>query len=220
MRSKGLLIRFDQALAAHYKAEILVGVDEVGRGPLAGPVVAACVAFKPQSEIALEDVRDSKLLSPKKRKFLYNLIRAQALAVATGWASPDEIDEKNILNATFLAMRRALSELKISWTKAVVAVDGNLQIPEFSHRQVALAKGDQHSLAIASASIIAKVARDRWMERLDRRYPGYGFASHRGYGTAKHWEALTRLGPSPIHRKSFEPVSQLRLPNFKPSVKQ
>jgi len=182
---------------------VLVGVDEVGRGPLAGPVVAAAVILPPVPLPALRGVRDSKKLSPARREALSKHIRAAALGVGVGWALPGEIDEVNILQATFLAMRRALSRLRVDAPGTFVLVDGDKEIPGLRPRQRALVRGDDRSLAVASASIVAKVLRDRWLRRLDRLYPAYGFARNKGYGTPDHLRALAESGPSPLHRRSF-----------------
>jgi len=209
---KNRLFLFDEALRAHHKASLLIGVDEAGRGPLAGPVVAAAVLLGPGNPASLKAVRDSKALAPRRREDLFTAIRACALGVGVGWALPREIDSRNILQATFLAMRRAVSRLDLRGRPApLVVVDGNHAVPGLSHSQKALVKGDAFSLAVACASVVAKVVRDRWMERLDRLHPGYGFSVHKGYGTADHLSALDRLGPSSVHRLSFEPVAQARL---------
>lgn len=205
--------RFDEALRSHHQARVLIGLDEVGRGPLAGPVVAAAVAFDAQEHPELLAVRDSKLLTCEKREFLYSKIRSKALGVAVGWADHEEIDSHNIFRASLLAMKRAVDRLRLGSVDGVLAVvDGTHTVPGLEYPQKALVKGDAHSMAIAAASIIAKVVRDRWMERLDKLFPGYGFAVHRGYATSAHIEALARLGPSPIHRRSFESVRQSKLP--------
>ncbi|MBI4385822.1 MAG: ribonuclease HII [Elusimicrobia bacterium] len=201
---------FDEALRSHYHVSQLIGVDEVGRGPLAGPVVAAAVLLGPAGLEALACVRDSKALSPSRRLALYGTIRRVARSVGVGYATAEEIDRRNVLQATFLAMRRAVARLGAVIPDSLVIVDGNHPIPELPYEQKALARADAFSLAVASASIVAKVLRDRWMGRLDVRHPGYGFSRHKGYGTADHLRALARLGPSPVHRMSFEPVAQAR----------
>ena len=178
------------------------GVDEAGRGPLAGPVVAAAVIFhKPR---APKGINDSKLLAPDIRENLFDAISATA-AVGIGIASVEEIDEINILQATFLAMRRAVAALP-SLPRHVL-IDGNLT-PDLGCPATAIVKGDGLSLSIAAASIIAKVTRDRIMRDLDLPHPGYGFAQHKGYGTPAHLDAIARLGPSPVHRRSFAPFRQ------------
>lgn len=182
------------------------GVDEAGRGPLAGPVVAAAVILDPQHPI--DGLADSKALAPARREALAIEIRAMSLAWGLGWADAAEIDTLNILQATFLAMRRALAALGTA--PAHVVVDGN-QVPpltglEFDCTIEAIVAGDASVPSISAASILAKCARDAHMIELDARYPGYGFAGHKGYPTAAHVAALRSLGPSPVHRRSFAPV--------------
>ncbi len=184
----------------------LIGVDEAGRGPWAGPVVVAAVCLRSHEAAELSGVRDSKLLSPARREELFEMIRLSASAIAVAWAHPREIERSNILRATLAAMRRAVLRLP---RPGLVLVDGPHPIPDFPWAQRALIKGDRLSLSVASASIIAKVVRDRWMARLDRRFPGYGFLRHKGYGTAAHSEALRRLGPCPIHRRTYAPIREL-----------
>lgn len=185
---------------------LTAGVDEAGRGPLAGPVVAAAVILDPQRPI--EGLADSKALAPARRETLAVEIRASSLAWGLGWADAAEIDSLNILQATFLAMRRALAAL--ATVPAHVVVDGN-QVPpltglEFDCTIEAVVAGDASVPSISAASILAKCARDAHMIELDARYPGYGFAGHKGYPTAAHVAALRSLGPSPVHRRSFAPV--------------
>jgi ribonuclease HII len=187
------------------------GVDEAGRGPLAGPVVAAAVILDPAAPVA--GLRDSKQLSAAQRERLAPLIRRHALAWAIGEATPAEIDSVNILQATFLAMRRALLALPI--VPAHIVIDGNrcpVLADAFPDARIeAVVRGDSLVPAISAASILAKTHRDAIMADLDRIHPGYGFARHQGYPTAAHREALMRLGPSPVHRRSFAPVlSSLR----------
>ncbi len=182
------------------------GVDEAGRGPLAGPVVAAAVILDPSRRIA--GLADSKALTPARREALAPLIRARCLCWGLGWADAAEIDALNILQATMLAMRRALLALRLP--PSHVIVDGN-QCPDlrglgFECSGEAVVKGDASVASISAASIIAKVARDEYMRGLDGEYPGYGFAVHKGYPTAAHIAALRRLGPSAVHRRSFGPV--------------
>jgi ribonuclease HII len=183
-----------------YRREYFAGVDEVGRGPLAGAVYAAAVVLDPF--IRLDGLRDSKQLSEKRRNELDLVIREKALAYCVASANVSEIDEINILQASMLAMERAVSGLGI--TVDFVIVDGN-RIPDLPCDAEWLIKGDSKSDAIKAASIIAKVARDNEMKRLDQIYPEYGLAQHKGYPTRAHLEALKRHGPSPIHRLSFEP---------------
>ncbi len=178
---------------------LICGVDEAGRGPLAGPVCAAAVILPPNLE--LEGLNDSKKLSEKRREALYPLICEQALAYGIAFASEQEIDELNILQATFLAMRRAVGQLGLKPDLALV--DGNRE-PDFGDIPVrTIIKGDSRSANIAAASILAKVTRDRFMLEQDAVYPQYGFAVHKGYGTQKHYAALREFGPCPIHRRSF-----------------
>lgn len=178
--------------------EIIAGIDEAGRGPLAGPVVAAAVILDPNQPIA--GLMDSKLLSEKKREALFDEIIAKALAYGIGEASPEEIDAVNILQATFLAMRRAKQQLSIIPTLALV--DGN-QDPQLECPTQTIVRGDSLIPAISAASILAKVTRDRHMQQLDCQYLGYGFAQHKGYPTQSHKAAIARLGLTPVHRKSF-----------------
>jgi ribonuclease HII len=182
------------------------GLDEAGRGPLAGPVVAAAVILNPQRRIY--GLADSKVLSVEERERLAPLIRERALAWAVAWADRDEIDSLNILGATFLAMRRALLRLPVCPTH--VQVDGN-QLPRIDDLRLgctieAIVEGDACVSAISAASILAKTYRDAMMEQLDLCYPGFHLAVHKGYGTPAHLDALTRQEPSPLHRKSFNPV--------------
>ena len=178
---------------------LICGVDEAGRGPLAGPVCAAAVILPPNLE--LEGLNDSKKLSEKRREALYPLICEQALAYGIAFASEQEIDELNILQATFLAMRRAVGQL--GRKPGLALVDGNRE-PDFGDIPVrTIVKGDSRSANIAAASILAKVTRDRFMLEQDAVYPQYGFAVHKGYGTQKHYAALREFGPCPIHRRSF-----------------
>ena len=193
------------------RAGPVAGVDEAGRGPLAGPVVAAAVILDPARP--LEGLADSKTLTAARREALDRDIRACSVAVGLGWADPAEIDQLNILHATMLAMRRAVEMLAVP--PAHVVVDGN-RVPDlaglgFDCSCEAIVKADASVAAVSAASIVAKVARDAWMVRLDLDHPGYGFAVHKGYPTAAHLEALDRLGPSPVHRQSYAPV-QLRRP--------
>lgn len=195
---------FDAVLRRSLGVSELIGVDEAGRGPLAGPVVAAAVLLGPEPLPQLRRVRDSKLLLEAEREALFEPIRAAAKAYAVVAVQPKSIDELNILAATLVAMRRAVKRLK---SDAVVIVDGNCPIRGLPRqRQMTLVDGDQRSLAVACASILAKVTRDRLMVKLDKRYPGYGLAQHKGYATRAHRAALRQLGPSPIHRRSFRPV--------------
>jgi ribonuclease HII len=183
---------------------LVCGVDEAGRGPLAGPVVAAAVVLAPDRPIA--GLRDSKQLSPAQREGLAAQIRGSALAFGIGRAEVEEIDRLNILRATLLAMRRAVASLPVCPLRALV--DGN-RCPELPCPCEAIVRGDASVPAISAASILAKVARDAEMLALDAAWPGYGFAVHKGYPTRLHLEALARLGPSAVHRRSFGPVRRL-----------
>ena len=177
---------------------LIAGVDEVGRGPLFGPVAAAAVILDPGSEILY--LNDSKKLSEARREALYDEIMEKAIAVGVGMVSAARIDEINILQATYEAMREAIS--KLSPRPDFLLADA-VTIPGLSVPQLGIIKGDAKSLSIAAASVIAKVTRDRLMYEYDALYPGYGLAKNKGYGTAEHIEALRRLGPTPLHRRSF-----------------
>lgn len=180
---------------------LLAGVDEAGRGPLAGPVVAAAVILDDLHPI--HGLADSKTLSPRRREALFDDIRARALCCSIASASAREIDQLNILQATLLAMRRAVEGLRLPPHRVVV--DGN-RVPELRMPVAAVVKGDARLAAVSAASILAKVHRDRLCQDLEGRFPGYGFASHKGYPTAEHLAALRRLGPCAEHRLSFAPV--------------
>ncbi len=184
----------------------IAGVDEAGRGPLAGPVYAAAVILDPQHPI--EGLRDSKQLSPARRSELAVQIRRHALAWQVAWADVEEIDCLNILGATLLAMRRAVAGLTLR--PSLVQVDGNRlpQIADCCDRVEAVVRGDSLIAAISAASILAKEGRDALMPELERAYPGYQLATHKGYPTPDHLAALARLGPSPQHRRSFAPVRE------------
>ncbi|MBN9338848.1 MAG: ribonuclease HII [Comamonadaceae bacterium SCN 68-20] len=183
---------------------LIAGVDEAGRGPLAGPVVAAAVILDDQRPIA--GLADSKKLSPARREALFDEIRAHALCCSIAEASVEEIDRLNILQATLLAMRRAVQGLRLK--PVMVLVDGN-RLPVLDVPAEAIVKGDARVQAISAASILAKVHRDRWCAQLHERYPQYGFAGHKGYGTAAHMAALRAHGACPEHRRTFAPVAQL-----------
>lgn len=206
---------FDKLEAFNSEAHTLVGIDEAGRGPLAGPVVA-CACFIPPSVCAeFEDVNDSKKLTPKKRDEICRRIEELGVLFGVGYASAREIDELNILQATFLAMRRAAQKF-YNMPGALALIDGPHPVKDLPMRQKAVIDGDAKSLHIAAASIVAKVHRDRYLNVLDKLYPGYGFAGHKGYGTQKHLEALLRLGPCPEHRRTFGPVRNLCKPTLFP----
>jgi ribonuclease HII len=183
---------------------LMAGVDEAGRGPLAGPVVAAAVILDDLNPI--KGLADSKKLSALRREKLFNEIRAKALCCSIAQASVEEIDELNILQATLLAMRRAVEGLRLK--PQLVLVDGN-RLPVLEMRAEAIVKGDSLIPAISAASILAKVTRDRWCVELDQQYPLYGFAGHKGYGTAEHLAALRAHGACSQHRKSFRPVNEV-----------
>ncbi len=184
--------------------ELVAGVDEVGRGPLCGPVVTAAVILDPSRPIL--GLNDSKKLSEARRERLFDEIREKALAWCIGRAEVEEIDRLNILQATFLAMQRAVAGLAVRPSLALI--DGN-RCPVLEVPAAPVVQGDGRVPAIAAASILAKVSRDREMAALDALYPGYGMAGHKGYPTPAHLEALRRLGPTPIHRRSFAPVRAL-----------
>ncbi|MDD7114656.1 MAG: ribonuclease HII [Anaerobutyricum sp.] len=174
------------------------GIDEVGRGPLAGPVVAGAVILPQDCKILY--INDSKKLSPKKREELFDIIKEEAVAIGIGLVPQERIDEINILQATYEAMRMAIANLKV---KPGILLNDAVTIPDVAIPQVPIIKGDAKSISIGAASIMAKVYRDRMMTEYDKMYPGYGFASNKGYGSKEHMEALRKLGPTPIHRKSF-----------------
>lgn len=204
------------------KPVLVVGVDEVGRGPLAGPVVAAAVCYKDPTFAIPENlvkefsfIRDSKKLSEKQREQLFDVIQ-EHFTVGVGIVNAETIDRVNILQATFLAMKAAIASLRKQLTAnsqqrlrdedLFLLIDGNQEIPHCSYVQEAIIGGDGTVKSIAAASIIAKVTRDRMMDEYENQYPGYGFIRHKGYGTKVHIDVLRRLGPSPIHRMSFRPV--------------
>ncbi len=188
-----------KAFEKKYEAfSYICGIDEVGRGPLAGPVTAGAVILPKDCDILY--LNDSKQLTEKKREELFEVIMEKAVATGIGFASPKRIDEINILQATYEAMREAISELAVV---PDLLLNDAVTIPEVSIRQIPIIKGDAKSVSIAAASIIAKVTRDRLMAEYDEIYPGYGFAANKGYGVQEHIEALKKLGPTPIHRRSF-----------------
>ena len=200
--SKSLMDKELQALLE--SPLVLAGVDEAGRGPWVGPVVAAAVILDPSRPIV--GLADSKKLTEKKRDQLEIEIKACALSYCVQEASIQEIDALNILQATLLAMRRAV--LGLSMEPQVVLIDGN-RLPQLPMRTHALVGGDGYVSAIQAASILAKVQRDRWCHALDKEFPGYGFSAHKGYGTARHQKALLELGVTPWHRKTFAPVAKM-----------
>ena len=178
--------------------DFICGVDEVGRGPLAGPVVAGAVILPKDCRILY--INDSKQLTEKKREELYDIIMERAVSCCVGYASPERIDEINILQATYEAMREALNKLV---PQPDILLNDAVTIPGVEIRQIPIVKGDAKSITIGAASIIAKVTRDRLMAEYDKVFPEYGFAANKGYGSAAHIEALKKYGPTPIHRKSF-----------------
>ena len=203
MRSKKFL-RAEQAALVWDAPGLIAGVDEAGRGPLAGPVVAAAVILDDLNPIV--GLADSKKLTALKRERLYDEIRAKALCCSIAEATVEEIDALNILQATMLAMRRAVEGLRLKPNK--VLVDGN-PLPVLDVLAEAIVKGDSKVPAISAASILAKVHRDRWCQELHAQYPQYGFDGHKGYGTAAHLQALQEHGATPWHRKSFSPVAEV-----------
>ena len=178
---------------------VICGVDEAGRGPLAGPVYAAAVILSPDTVI--EGLNDSKKLTEKKREALFPVIQEKAIAYGIGFATECEIDEINILNATFLAMRRAVEQLSV--TPDLLLIDGNQKPKIGVCPEVTVIKGDAKSMSIAAASVLAKVSRERFMLELAEIYPQYAFEKHKGYGTKLHYEKLAECGISPVHRKTF-----------------
>ena len=202
MRSKKFL-RAEQTSLVWDVPGLIAGVDEAGRGPLAGPVVAAAVILDDLNPI--QSLADSKKLTARKRERLFDEIRAKALCCSIAEATVEEIDQLNILQATMLAMRRAVEGLRLKPAK--VLVDGN-RLPVLDVLAEAIVKGDSKVPAISAASILAKVHRDRWCEQIHTQYPQYGFDAHKGYGTAAHLAALKEHGPTPWHRQSFAPVAE------------
>jgi len=196
-KNENIMLKFDKKYG-----DSIIGIDEAGRGPLAGPVVACAVKIVNYVK-EFDMINDSKKLTEKKREFLFDLILANC-EVGVGLANEKEIDEINILNATFLAMRRAIEDLEAGGTEFDLAlIDGNHKIRKYDLPQEFVIKGDGKSLAIAAASIVAKVSRDRIMIKYDELYPEYGFAKHKGYGTKQHREALLKNGKVGCHRESF-----------------
>jgi ribonuclease HII len=194
---------------------LIAGLDEVGRGAWAGPVVAAAVVLPPDSpglRRALAGVNDSKQLSPRQREQLLGAIRATALGIGLGGASAAEVDRAGLLPATRAAMQRAVAMLPAEAQPEALLIDAVDLSAEVPLPQQAIVYGDSRSVSIAAASIVAKVSRDRWMVGLDLAFPGYGFARHKGYGTAEHQAALARLGVCPYHRRSYAPIVRLCAP--------
>lgn len=197
---------FEEKKVFNQGYETIGALDEAGRGPLAGPVVAACVIIRANFCLnnELKEVNDSKKLTAKKRELLFELIKKHFIEVGVGICDHKTIDRINILQATFLAMKKAISSLKNK--PQFLMIDGSIKMPNCSTPQQAFIKGDERIFAIAAASIIAKVTRDRIMLGLDKLYPNYGFIKHKGYGTKYHLEKLKQYGPCPIHRLSFNRV--------------
>jgi ribonuclease HII len=185
----------------------VAGIDEAGRGPLAGPVASAAVILPPDPDIIgkLNGVNDSKLLTAAQRETWAEIIKKEAISWAVGFASPEEIDRFNILQATYLAAWRAVELLSVPPDHLLLDY---LELPGWPNTQVSLVKGDSRSLSIAAASILAKTTRDALLYEYDQQYPGYGFAKNKGYGTPEHLRALKELGPCPIHRFSFAPIKR------------
>ena len=195
------LLRIESLMVFEHEYEgygLIAGIDEVGRGPLAGPVMAGAVILPKDHPILY--LNDSKKLTEKKREELYEVIMKEAVAVGIGMASEARIDEINILNATYEAMREAIGKLA---PQPDILLNDAVKLPGVSIRQVPIIKGDAKSVSIAAASIVAKVTRDRLMAEYEKIYPGYGFAKNKGYGTAEHIAAIKEMGPCPIHRRSF-----------------
>lgn len=191
----------DYTIEKEIKAEgynFICGVDEAGRGPLAGPVCAAAVILKEDTEI--DGLNDSKKLTERKREQLFDVIKEKAVAYSVAFASVEEIEELNILGATFLAMKRAVEGLNVPADFAII--DGN-RLPSLEIAAKPVVKGDMHSMSVAAASVLAKVTRDRLLLEYDKEYPEYKFSAHKGYGTKAHYEAIKEYGITPIHRKSF-----------------
>lgn len=204
---------FDTSIIKKFGPSVLIGVDEVGRGPLAGPVVA-CAAFVPlEAYQSLSAINDSKKLTPVKRSLFFSHMTKCGVRFGFDYCDRERIDEINILAATFEAMNKAVRRLtdylNIDNEKTLVLVDGPYKIRNFSSKQLPVIGGDGKSLSIACASIFAKVVRDNWMDILSLTYPEYGFSKHKGYGTKFHVAALKKHGPSPVHRRSFAPVKSL-----------
>lgn len=202
---------FDRRQAIDSDANFIIGIDEAGRGPLAGPVVASACFIPPSLVQNFSDINDSKKLSEAKREDIFKRLHQNGVLFGIGFASAKEIDDLNILQASFLAMRRAAKKME-NLPHSLVLVDGPYAVPQLHLPQRPIVDGDAQSLAIGAASILAKVTRDHYMQQLDKLYPGYDFASHKGYGTAKHLEALKKLGPCPEHRRTFGPVRRLLPP--------
>lgn len=209
LKNKGKLFLFDEAVKKSYLKKYIIGVDEAGRGPLAGPVVAgACVISKYEEWMC--EIDDSKKLTPSRRDVLFGkMISSPSIRLGFGYCDNNEIDRLNILNASLLAMKRAvlklLNYIQFDPSMALIMVDGNKKIKDFDMDQISVIKGDSKSLSIATASIFAKVLRDRWMSVIDLEIPQYDFKKHKGYPTKYHMEMIKRYGISHYHRKTFTP---------------
>ena len=197
LQHQNLLHQFDRDIRLRGYS-VIAGIDEVGRGPLAGPVMAAAVILP--AEWSMNGINDSKKLSEKQRNYFYEEIKDSSISIGTGCVSEEIIDRINILQSTYLAMKEAI--LHLDFKPDCLVIDA-VRIPDCEIIQVPIIKGDSKSLSIAAASIVAKVTRDRLMYEYDKKYPQYGFAKHKGYGTKDHYKALNHFGPCPIHRKSF-----------------
>jgi ribonuclease HII len=193
-------------LEAWKKVRLLCGVDEAGRGALAGPVVAAAVVLPQRLQVS--SIRDSKRLTPLRREYVFKEIAARALGIGVGFIPAEEIDETNILEAALRAMRRACERLALRIEPELVFVDGTREIPDLPWPQEIFPQADEQSISVAAASVVAKVLRDRYMRQLDESYPGYEFSRHKGYPTRKHVNYLRRLGLCPAHRKTFRPCAE------------
>jgi len=210
-RLRSGLFYFDENIIENKKISRLIGVDEAGRGPLAGPVVACAVCLERDiAENLSQDINDSKKISAKRREALFKEMIASGVKYSFSYSGNEEIDKMNILNATLLAMKKAVENLyssqSISPTDLLVIVDGPHKIKNLNLNQMPIIDGDAKSLSIACASIFAKVLRDRWMDFIDREYPNYNFKKHKGYGTKLHMEMLKKYGICKYHRKSFAPI--------------
>ncbi len=212
-RQEAGLFYFDRQLLAKENKSFLIGLDEAGRGPLAGPVVA-CAAFVPQTAASLlSDVNDSKKISEKKREELFLEMIRLGVKYSFAYAGASEIDDTDILSASLNSMKKAaqslIRALSLPACDVLFAVDGPHKMRNFDFDQIAVVDGDAKSQSVAAASIFAKTIRDRWMKKIDRDFPSYGFSSHKGYGTAAHLKALEAFGPCPWHRRTFAPVRKI-----------
>jgi ribonuclease HII len=199
------LFEFDKRVKLAKKIKYIAGVDEAGRGPWAGPVMGASVILREET-LSLSDLKDSKLLTPEKREILFEIIIKEAVAYNVYSADEKVIDSVNILEATKIVFQKCINNIHVK--PDLVLVDGNAKIPNIKIPQICIIDGDKKSAAIAAASILAKVTRDRLMVRLSLKYPEYEFAKHKGYGTALHMEKIKLYGPCEIHRKSFKPIRE------------